>query len=267
VADSGTVFTGSIPELYDRYLGPVLFEPYAEDLAQRVASRAGDAVLETACGTGRLTRQLRKRLPTTARLVATDLNQPMIDRASGQVEGDIAWQQADCAALPFPPGSFSALANQFGMMFVPNKAQALREARRVLMDGGLLAFSVWGRRPANPYAELMHETIASFFPDDPPRFLDVPFGSHDVQQWTSWLSAAGFGELEHEVVTLEAQSPTARDLAVGQIQGSPLSHEIRARGGDFDRVIDAVTDALVQQGGEAPFRSMMQAVVLTARAA
>jgi ubiquinone/menaquinone biosynthesis C-methylase UbiE len=127
-------FLGSIPEHYDRHLGPVIFEPYAADLAVRVSTSGAESVLEIACGTGILTQQLRARLPRAARLVATDLNEPMIDHARsklGSLEA-IEWRQADAAALSFESGAFQALACQFGFMFVPDKDAAFREARRVL---------------------------------------------------------------------------------------------------------------------------------------
>ena len=268
MADSSSVFAGSIPEQYDRLLGPVLFQPYAEDLAGRVADRAGAAVLETACGTGILTRQLRMRLPQATRLVATDLNQPMIDHARARLgdAGQIEWQQADCAALPFPAASFSALACQFGLMFVPDKPAAFREARRVLAGGGLLAFNVWDSLAHNPYARVVQETVAGFLPDDPPTFFDVPYGFHDAGAWRDLLSAHGFAEQELESVTLEARSPTAEQLAVGFVRGTPLSNAIQERGGAFDRIVEAVAAALARLGGEAPFRSTMRALVVTARA-
>jgi SAM-dependent methyltransferase len=268
VADSSSIFAGSIPELYDRYLGPVVFEPYAVDLARRVADNAGDAVLETACGTGVLTRQLRARLAPDVRLVATDLNQPMIDHARAGLgsAGQIEWQQADCVALPYPSASFSALACQFGLMFVPDKAAALREARRVLADGGLLAFNVWGSLEDNPFALAMHDTIVRCFPADPPMFFTLPHGFHDAEQWHTLLSAQGFVDQHSDWVTLEARSPTALDLATGFVRGTPMSHAIQERGGDFARIVESVATAFGQLGGEAPFRFTMRALVITARA-
>jgi SAM-dependent methyltransferase len=268
MADSSSVFAESVPEFYDRYLGPVMFEPYAADLAGRVADRAGDAVLETACGTGILTRQLRARLSAAVRIVATDLNQPMIDHARTRLgsTGQVEWQQADCAALPFPPASFTALVCQFGVMFVPDKPAAFREARRVLADGGLLAFNVWDSLVHNPYARVVQETIAGFFPADPPRFFDVPYGFHDVGAWRDLLTTHGFAEQGLESVTLEVRSPTAELLAVGLVRGTPVSNAIQERGGAFDRIVGAVAAALARLGGEAPFRSTMRAIVVMARA-
>jgi ubiquinone/menaquinone biosynthesis C-methylase UbiE len=268
MADASTEFAGSIPELYDRYLGPVMFEPYAADLARRVAERPGEAVLETACGTGILTRQLRAGLPASVRLVATDLNQPMLDYARTSLGGGerIDWQQADYTATPFPPGSFTALACQFGVMFVPDKAAIFREARRVLAPGGLLAFNVWDSLDANPYARIAQQTIASFFPADPPRFYDLPYGFGDPEPWRAMLDAHGFAEQRIEALPIEVQSPTAHELAVGLVRGTPMANMIQQRGGDFERIAEAVEAALAEFGGAAPFRSPQQAVVFTARA-
>jgi ubiquinone/menaquinone biosynthesis C-methylase UbiE len=165
-------FLGTIPELYDRHLGPVIFEPYATDLARRVTVPAAASVLEVACGTGILTQQLCAHLSPKVRLVATYLNQPMIDYARskpGMLE-PIDWRTADAAALAFPTASFAALACQFGLMFVPDKEAAFREARRVLAKDGLLAFNVWDGFEHNPFGHIAHETIASFFSADPPDF-------------------------------------------------------------------------------------------------
>jgi SAM-dependent methyltransferase len=259
----------SLPELYDRCLGPALFAPYAADLARRVEDRAGEAVLETACGTGILTRQLRARLAPAVRLAATDLNQPMIDYARAKLGSHlpITWHRADCVALPFAASSFTAVACQFGLMFVADKPAALREARRVLIDGGLLAFNVWDSVVHNPYARVAQESIASFFPADPPRFfVDLPYGFHEPLAWRGLLCAHGFAQTELEWVTLEAHSPTAKALAVGLVRGTPVSQAIEQRGGDFDPIVDAVAEALARLGGEAPFQSTMRALVIAATA-
>jgi hypothetical protein len=153
------------------------------------------------------------------------------------------------------------------MMFVPDKQAAFREARRVLVEGGLLAFNVWDSLAHNPYARVVQETIAGFFPTDPPRFYDVPYGFHDVRAWRELLTAHGFAEQGFESVTLEARSPTAEHLAIGAVRGSPMSNAIQERGGAFDRIVEAVAAALARLGGEAPFRSTMRAIVVTARAA
>jgi SAM-dependent methyltransferase len=261
-------FLGTIPELYDRHLGPVIFEPYAADLARRVTPATREPVLEVACGTGILTEQLRARLPSAVQLVATDLNQPMIDYARsrlGAVER-IDWRTADAAALPFASASFSALACQFGLMFVPDKEAAFREARRVLAKGGLFAFNVWGSFEQNPFGRIAHETIASFFPADPPTFYKVPFGFHEPDALRRLLDANDFTRADLEWVSLDASSPSARSFAVGLVKGNPVSIVIQERGVALDPIVDALEAALVRAGGDHPFRSTMRALVVTARA-
>ena len=187
-------FTGSIPENYDRYLGPFLFEPYAQDLVRRLDAKEGARVLEIACGTGIVTRRLREHLPPASALVATDLNPPMLEiarRKLGAVKG-IDWRQADACALPFPDASFDAAVCQFGLMFVPDKPAACREARRVLVKGGTFLLSTWGALAQNPVGRIAYETVASFFPADPPDFYTVPFGLHQPEVVRGFLAAGGF---------------------------------------------------------------------------
>lgn len=270
MSEANARFLGTIPELYDRHLGPVIFEPYAADLARRVAAAAAApaTVLEVACGTGILTQQLRAHLPATARLVATDLNQPMIDyaRVKPGAPSGVDWRTADAAALPFASASFAALVCQFGLMFVPDKEAPFREARRVLAKDGLFAFNVWDGFEHNPFGRIAHETIASFFPANPPNFYQVPFGFHDADVLRHFLDVSDFGQVQLEWVTLETHSPSARSFAVGLVKGNPVSIDIQERGAALDPIVDALEAALTRAGGDHPFRSTMRALVVTARA-
>jgi ubiquinone/menaquinone biosynthesis C-methylase UbiE len=237
-------------------------------VARRVVGRAGDVVLETACGTGVLTRQLRAKLPSSVQLVATDVNQAMIDHARVRLHsvGQIAWELADCGALQFPPASFSALACQFGVMFVPDKRAAMREARRVLMEGGLLAFSVWGSLSDNPHARVAQQAIARLLAAEPSPFLQVAYGCDDADAWRSLLRAYDFEVQDLEWIKMPVYCPTAERLALGLVRGTPLRNAVVELGGDLDRVVEAVARALARLGGEAPFQSTMRALVVTAAA-
>ncbi|MBI1965648.1 MAG: methyltransferase domain-containing protein [Betaproteobacteria bacterium] len=269
MADKGTAsFVGSIPENYDRYLGPAQFEPFADDLAGRVANdRPAGAVLETACGTGILTKRLRARLPASVRLVATDLNQPMLDYARAKLaDASIEWQKADAMTLQFGDASFGATACGFGVMFVPDKAAAFCEARRVLAPGGLFAFNVWDGLEGNAAARVAQDTVCTFFGGREPEFFKVPFGFNDRDFIRRLLSGGGFDRIEIEPVTVTAMSPSARDYATGIVRGTPASHEIQQHGVALDAAVEAVTAALAREFGDKPFRTDRRALVITARA-
>lgn len=238
--DIDAVFAGSIPEVYDRYLVPLIFEPYAADLASRVAIRQPARVLELAAGTGVLTRQLARALAPDVSIVATDLNRPMLSQAAAiGTSRPIMWRQADAMQLPFPDQAFDVVVCQFGVMFFPDKVQAFAEARRVLRSDGQFMFNVWDRSEHNEFADVVTWSLAGLFPNDPPRFLDrVPHGYHDLSMITQDLERGGFTRAP-EVTTLSARSraDSPRIPAVAYCQGTPLRNEIEAR--DPSRLAEA----------------------------
>ncbi|HET9045333.1 MAG TPA: methyltransferase domain-containing protein [Casimicrobiaceae bacterium] len=260
-------FQGSIPELYDQYLGPVIFSPYALDLARRIAAASPRTLLEVACGTGITTAPLRTALASCA-ITATDLNAAMIAyaRAKPDMPAGIDWRTADAAALPFDAASFDALACQFGYMFVPDKAKAFAEARRVLKRDGLFAFNLWDSLRENPFAAIANTTIDARFPGNPPNFYSTPMGFHDASRVRAMLDAAGFTATSIELVKLPAQSVSAEAFAVGLVKGNPVALAIAERDGAIDAIVKDVAVALAREGGDAPYRSTMQALVVTARA-
>jgi ubiquinone/menaquinone biosynthesis C-methylase UbiE len=263
---STSAFTGTIPALYEKHLVPVIFDPYARDLVARVPDRAGVAVLEVACGTGAVTRGLLGRLPASARLVATDLNQGMIEVARSLTPADprLEWRAADGTALPFADGEFDAVVCQFGIMFFPDKLAGMREARRLLKPGGRYLFNVWDAFEHNAFGRVTHATIASFFESDPPAFYLTPFGYHGVEVIERTLREAGFGEIRIERVQKELTGPSARDFATGLVRGNPVALSIAERGVDQERVVGAVAEALRPFYGDGPMRGTIRAVVVTA---
>jgi len=202
MADSASAFSGDIPRNYDRDLGPIIFAGYAADMAQRVASGGAQTVLETASGSGIVTRALRDVLPAAAHLTATDLNADMLDIARAKFRADerVELQPADAAALPFPDGSFDTVVCQFGVMFFPDKDQGYKEVHRVLTPGGRFLFSVWDAHRHNAYGRIVHETIGRFFPANPPSFFAVPFGYHLIDPIKESLLTAGFEKIVASVV-------------------------------------------------------------------
>jgi len=262
------LFAGSIPEIYDRFMVPLIFEPYALDLAGRLAKADPRDVLETAAGTGVLTRALAARLPASARIVATDLNPPMLQHAAARQSGDgrIAWKQADALALPFEAQSFDAVACQFGAMFFPDKVQGYREAHRVLKPGGCFFFNVWDRISENEFADTVTEALAVLFPNDPPRFMArTPHGYHDVERIRAELNAAGFTRISVDAVEERSKASSPRDAAIAYCQGTPLRTEIEAH--DPSRLEDATkqaTEALAHRFGSGAIEGRIRALVITA---
>ncbi|HZE72389.1 MAG TPA: methyltransferase domain-containing protein [Pyrinomonadaceae bacterium] len=264
MSNQHTAFVGSIPENYDRYLGPALFEPYAEDLAGRVRVSGTASVLEIACGTGILTRLLRDSLASTVELVATDLNPAMMQYAARKFrEGEkVVFKQADAADLPFPDQSFAAAVCQFGLMFVPDKQTALREAHRVLGPGSSFVFNVWDAIEFNEFAYLAHKTVSKFFERDPPKFYEVPFSMHDTEEIVALLKATGFREIDLSLLKLPSNSPSAKELAKGLVEGNPVIGEIRERASaSVAEIESALSDKIVARCGDMPVRGLMQAFV------
>ncbi len=262
------VFAGSIPENYDRYMVPLIFEAYAADLAQRAASLSPRAVLEIATGTGVVTRALAPRLSPQARYVATDLNQPMIDYAASRQGADprMQWRQADAMALPFEDGAFDLVCCQFGAMFFPDRPAAYREARRVLKPGGHILFNTWDRIEENVFADDVTNALAEIFPNDPPRFLArTPHGYHDKALIRGDLEAAGFSQVAIETKAEQSRASSPRIPAVAYCHGTVLRTEIEARDpGRLDAATEYATAAIADKHGSGAVAAKIQAHVIVA---
>lgn len=254
-------------EHYDRHLGPAQFGPFAAYLVERLPARPDGDVLEIACGTGLVTRRLRERLDPAVRLVASDLSRAMLDYARQQVSaGDrVDWREADAMRLPFGDGEFAAVVCGFGLMFVPDKLAALREVRRVLKDGGLFLFSVWDRIEVIPHAMAGAEVIEEMFPGDAEMRFRVPYELYDQAQLLRLLADAGFRDARSERRQHQISGISARDLATGQVRGTPRSALIERRGVPLEVAIDRITTRLTQIGGD-PYRGETSGFILEAHA-
>ena len=263
------VFAGSIPQLYERLLVPLIFQPYAKDLAARVHLLRPSSVLEIAAGTGAVTRQLARELATDARIVATDLNQAMLDQAGAVgTSRPVEWRQADAMQLPFPGETFDVVVCQFGAMFFPDRAKAFSEARRVLRPGGHCIFNVWDRIEENEFADVVTRTLEELFPNDPPRFLArTPHGYHDRSVIDRDLRGGGFGEpAAFTTVTARSRAESARIPAIAYCEGTPLRSEIEQRSSSgLQRATDAAAEALTARFGSGAVDGKIQAHVVSVR--
>lgn len=260
-------FAGSIPIIYEQYLGSLLFEPYAQDMAARLSDVTQGRILEVAAGTGIATRALAKALPPDVEIVATDLNQAMLDLAARRLQApNVTWRQTDAQTLPFEDSSFDAVACQFGVMFFPDKLAAYREALRVLKPGGRFVFSVWNSLDRNEVSQAVSDTVGRLFPDDPPRFFErVPFGYSDPDRIRGEVQQAGFENVDIEVVDKVSEAPSPHDPAMGLCQGTPLRAEIEARApGRLEEITAKAVDALRARFGPSAVENRMSALVVTA---
>jgi ubiquinone/menaquinone biosynthesis C-methylase UbiE len=268
VSEKDARFDGSIPEIYDRHLGPLLFEPYAADMAERVARRRPRNVLEVAAGTGIVSRRLLRALPKGTALTITDLNEPMLAQARQKTGPDArqaVWRQADAQELPFPDGSFDLVACQFGVMFFPDKPKGLREFRRVLEKSGALIFSVWDSLERNPVPNIAHSTIGRFFRTEPPEFYKVPFVLGDVGEVRQLVKDAGFKEIVIDTLQLTGRSESPHHAAVGLVKGNPVINTLREQGtADIDEIIGAVARAIEERFGTGPLEIPLRAHVVSA---
>jgi ubiquinone/menaquinone biosynthesis C-methylase UbiE len=264
---SDTSLEGAVPENYDRYLGPLLFEPFAEDLAKRIAGKNFKNVLELACGTGRLTRHLRKVLPPNAKLLATDLHADMIRTASDQMPNEnIAWQTADAQRLSFGNGAFDLVVCQFGLMFMPDRMKVLSEVHRVLVPGGKFIFNTWDKIENNGAIYVGNQIICSYFPEHPPTFYRIPFMLHQPDLVQTNLLAFGFKNIKFNPVEKEGVSPSAKDAVIGIVQGNPIfNHIVQKDPGLVDVISKAVEQKIAEAYGNAPLKTPLRAWVFEAQ--
>lgn len=267
MSNADTVFAGSIPKLYDEYLVPLIFEPYALDLVNQLHSRSLSRVLEIAAGTGVVTRALASELSESVSIVATDLNQAMLDQAIAVgTDRPVEWHQADAMNLPFRDEEFDAVVCQFGVMFFPDKSKAFSEARRVLKPGGIFIFNVWDKISENEFADTVNHVLESMFPEDPPHFMArTPHGYYDRTTIEQDLISGGFRK-SAQIVTLTTYScaPSPRVPAIAFCQATPLRNEIEVRDASrLSEATDVVANAIAERFGLQVVEGKIQAHVVS----
>jgi SAM-dependent methyltransferase len=252
----------SMPEFYDRCLGPALFAPYAREVAAAAAARAPRSVLELAAGTGIVTAELVRQLPA-AHITATDLNAAMVAWAAQRVSGP-TWRVADAGALEFPDASFDLVVCQFGVMFFPDKPRAFAEAARVLRPGGEFLFTVWDRVETMHFAAALVAALTQLFPDDPPDFVArIPHGYHDTERLRQDLAAGGLAASDIERLVLRGTALSARTLVDGFCYGTPLRFALQERG-DVEHFAALLAAQVSRELGSGPIESDLAAYVVRA---
>jgi len=259
-------FSGSVPASYDRLMVPLIFRPYAEELASRARGFGPGHILETAAGTGAVTAALHDALPQ-AQIVATDLNQPMLDVAAERLRADnVRFVAADAQDLPFEDASFDLVVCQFGAMFFPDRVRAHSEARRVLRPGGRYLLAIWDRIERNILTDVSQQTLIELFPDDPPLFMrEGPFSYADPSAIERDLHAAGFATVEIETVEKRSRAGSAHDAAAALCYGTPMGVEIQDREpGSLERVFDTLQQKFQSFEHDGVIDAPMSAHIVTA---
>jgi len=274
VTDSGDTkppsdshFTDAVARFYESTLVPLIFEPYADDLAARALALKPGAVLEVACGTGVVTRALAAALPTSTEITATDLNEAMVSHAEHVgTARDVIWRQANVMELPFDDDAFDVVVCQFAVMFFPDRVAAYREIRRVLRPGGTFLYNLWNNIEHNEFAAVVTDAMSALYPADPPAFLPrTPHGHGRPDEIEAEAKSAGFTQTQLTQSDHLSSAATAHLAAIAYCQGTPLRDEIEARdAGGLDRATQIASEALRERFGPGPIAGRISAIVVSA---
>lgn len=264
--ETNIAFSGTIPETYDKYLGPLLFEPYAKDIIERIKKKKFLNVLELACGTGRVTQYLRDILPADARIVATDINPDMLNIAQNKITGkNIEWKEADMQNIPFKDSEFDLVICQFGIMFVPDKEKAYSEIYRVLKKDGMFLFNTWNKLEKNRLLFSADEIINDYFKDNPVLFYQIPFSYFKIDEIEKHLTEAGFSSFQITELETEGLSDSVSDATTGMVEGNPVLSAINEKDPKLIPVIkEKLSNVLSEKFGDNPLRCPMHAIVCEA---
>ena len=261
-------FAGSVPEIHDAQMVPMIFAPYAAEVAARVVAGPCHDVLETAAGTGVLTRALAPHLAKDARYVVTDLSPPMLERAQSRQPPDdrISWQVADAMALPFPDASFDVVCCQFGAMFFPDRVAGFAESRRLLRPGGRFFMAVWDALEANVLTDCVNDVLSAWFDGSSSNFFRrLPHGYHDLARIEADFRAAGFADVSLEQVDKISTAPSALSVAQALCMGTPMRNEIVGRDPTALEAVTALAaKAVAARFGTGAIAAPMRAIVVTA---
>lgn len=219
----GEAYGASAPECYERFFVPAIGGPLAVDLIHRAELRAGERVLDVACGTGVVARLAAREVGDAGTVAGLDVNAGMLEVAESVAPTDAAieWHQASVEEMPLEDGAFDVVLCQMGLQFVEDRARALREMRRVLAPGGRLLLNVPG--PANPLFDTFDAALERHVGPRAAGFVRQVFVMDDAAEIRDLLSGAGFGEIDVEAETMDLRLPPPEEFLWQYVRSTPLA--------------------------------------------
>ena len=216
-------YGGNAAENYERYFVPTIGIPFATALLEAAGLHRGERVLDVACGTGVVTRLAAEQVGSSGAVAGLDINPAMlaVARSVSSSGAAIEWHEASAESLPLADGSFDVVLSSLGLQFVPDKASALREMRRVLAPGGRLAIATVG--PTPPLFAILEQALVRRLKPEVAAFMRVVFSLHEPQELETLTSGAGFRDVEVRSTTLTLTLPGPADFLWQYVHSTPLA--------------------------------------------
>ena len=175
---------------------------------------------------------------------------------------DIDWQHIDAQQLPFSDNSIDLVICCFGYMFVPDKPTAFAEVYRVLRPGGHFLFATWDKLENNPVSYTSRCMAEQYLEEPLPATDDLATSMNDERGIRSLLQDAGFSRLSVEKLKLLSVIPTAKEAALGFVQGGSVYDEIRKnKPGSIEEIKSRLEKELADQFGDAPMIAPISALI------
>lgn len=215
-------FGANPAENYEIFFVPVIGEPLAEDLVERMAIRSTDRVLDVACGTGIVARLAARSAAPPGKIAGLDPNAAMlaVARRTAPASAAIEWYEAPAERMPLPDASFDVIVCQMGVQFMADPRAGLAEMRRVLADGGRLWLSLPG--PATGIFAVLATAMGRHIGPAAKGFVNKVFSLHDTAEIEQLLRGAGFRDVAVEATVRELELPPAPAFLRQYIHSTPL---------------------------------------------
>lgn len=253
----------TVAEAYDRYIMTAFGNAWAQDLVDVAAPKAGDRVLDAACGTGAVARCAAPRVGATGQVIGLDRNAAMLTRARAKPQGEgspIQWREGDATSLPFADASFDLVCCQQGLQFFPDRAAALGEMHRVLAPSGRLALSVWRRLEHQPFYTALTEALERYVSAQAAESLRAAFTLGDAHELHALIAGAGFRDVHVRIHSKLTRYPSVEEYVLGYLSGTPMAQAVArlddvARSGMLKDISTSLESYVDDDGLAAPWEA------------